>query len=108
VTDVAVVEVDGELDVATVAHWEATVEQAAAGTPLVVLDLSGLAFVDSAGVRALFRMLATLDGRSKRLVVVAPHGSPVRRLLDILDLTTLALVCDSRAEALSVPPRSVP
>lgn len=100
-----VVELVGELDLATVAHWEAEVEQAAAGTGLVVLDLSRIAFVDSAGVHSLFRMLATLGERSKRLVVVAPPESAVRRLLDILDLTALALVCDTRDEALGVSPR---
>jgi anti-sigma B factor antagonist len=104
----AVVEVVGELDLATVPQWEAAVERAAADAPLVVLDLSTLSFVDSAGVHALFRMLSALDGRSKRLVIVAPPESTVRRLLDILDLTALALVCDSRAEALSIPPRSAP
>jgi anti-sigma B factor antagonist len=102
----AVVEVVGELDLATVPHWEAAVERAAADAPVVVLDLSTLSFVDSAGMHSLFRMLSTLEGRSKRLVVVAPPGSTVRRLLDILDLTAVALVCDSRAEALSIPPRS--
>lgn len=96
----AVVEVVGELDLATVAQWEARVEHAATNTHAVVLDLSDLQFVDSAGVHSLFRMLAAFDARSKQLLIVAPRGSSVRRVLDILDLATLAPVSDTRAEAL--------
>lgn len=97
-----VVDVTGELDLSTVAHWEAEVEQAAERACTVVLDLTGLAFIDSAGVHSLFRMLAALDRRAKRLVVVAPPDGAVRRLLDVLNLTALADVYDSRADALRV------
>jgi anti-anti-sigma factor len=42
----------GELDLATLGEAEQRVEAAEAGGPaLLVLDLSGLAFVDSSGVR---------------------------------------------------------
>lgn len=97
-----VVEVTGELDLSTIAHWEAEVEQAAERASMIVLDLTGLAFIDSAGVHSLFRMLAALDRRAKRLVLVAPPEGAVRRLLDVLNLTALADVYDSRAEALRV------
>jgi len=102
----AVVEVVGELDLATVAQWEARVEHAAASVRAVVLDLSELEFVDSAGVHSLFRMLAALDARSKQLLIVAPRGGSVRRVLDMLDLATLAPVSDTRAEALEKLPPS--
>ena len=72
----AVVEVVGELDLSTVAHWEATVGRAARSTELVVLDVSRVEFLDSAGVHALFRMLTTLQSQRKRLVIVAPAGRP--------------------------------
>ena len=96
----AVVEVVGELDLSTVGHWEATVGRAARGAETVVLDVSAVEFLDSAGVHALFRMLTTLQGQHKRLVIVAPQDGRVRRLLEILDVPSLAWVGDSLEEAL--------
>jgi anti-sigma B factor antagonist len=99
-SEAAVVELDGPLDLATVSRWEADVETAAQATRLVVLDLTRVGFIDSAGVHALFRMLAGLDARGKRLVVVAPERGRVRRLLEILDLPSLAWICETVDEAL--------
>ena len=96
----AVVDVVGELDLSTVAHWEATVGRAAHGTETVVLDVSGVEFLDSAGVHALFRMLTTLQIQRKRLFIVAPREGRVRRLLEILDVPSLAWIGDSVTEAL--------
>ena len=98
----AIVEVVGELDLSTVAHWEATVNRAARSAELVVLDVSGVEFLDSAGVHALFRMLTQLQSRRKRLVVVAPPDGRVRRLIEILDVPSLASVCNSVEEALGL------
>ena len=95
-----VVEVVGELDLSTVAHWEATVGRAARSAELVVLDVSGVDFLDSAGVHALFRMLTSLQSQRKQLVIVAPKAGRVRRLIEILDLPSLASVCDTMEEAL--------
>jgi anti-sigma B factor antagonist len=99
VTEIPVVEVVGELDLSTVAHWEATVGRAARSATTVILDVSRVEFLDSAGVHALFRMLTTLQNQRKRLVIVAPQQGRVRRLLEILDLPSLAWVCDSLEEA---------
>jgi anti-anti-sigma factor len=98
------VEVVGELDLATVAYWEATVSRAARSSELVVLDVSRVDFLDSAGVHALFRMLSALESRQRRLVVVAPRSGRVRRLLEILDVPSLASVCESVDEALETDP----
>ena len=97
----AVVELVGGLDLASVARWEAEVGKAASSSGTVVLDLSAVDFVDSAGVHGLFRMLAGLDAQGKQAVVVAPHDGRARRLLEILDLQALVQLCESRDEALS-------
>ena len=67
----------------------------------MVLDLSAVDFLDSAGVHGLFRMLAMHGGEGRRVIVVAPRGGRVRRLLEILDLSTVASLCESREEALA-------
>jgi anti-anti-sigma factor len=100
VTEPAVVEVVGELDLATVAHWEGAVGRAARAAQTVVLDVSRVEFLDSAGVHALFRMVTTLQGQRKRLAIVAPRDGRVRRLLEILDLPSISSVGDTLEEAL--------
>ena len=68
---------------------------------MIVLDVSGVDFLDSAGVHALFRMLTSLQSQRKQLVIVAPKDGRVRRLIEILDLPSLASVCDTLEEALN-------
>jgi anti-anti-sigma factor len=104
VTETHVVEVAGELDLSTVAYWEAAVGRAARGAELVVLDVSRVEFLDSAGVHALFRMLTTMRNQQKRLVIVAPQEGRVRRLIEILDLPSLAWVCETVEEAMAGSP----
>ena len=94
------VEIVGGLDLSTVWHWEAEVGKAGSASSTVVVDLTRVDFVDSAGVHGLFRMLASLNGQGKRAFVVAPHGGRVRRLLEILELQSLAWLCETREEAL--------
>ena len=96
----ALVEIVGGLDLSTVVRWEAEVGRAASASRTIVLDLSRVEFVDSAGVHGLFRMVAALDGEGKRAFVVAPHGGRVRRLLEILELQAIAWLCETREEAL--------
>ena len=96
----SVVEVTGELDLSTVGRWEDNVRAVGRDASAVVLDLSEVGFVDSAGVRTLFRLARDTASRGTRLLIVAPSGGAVRRLLDILAIRSLIPVCESRAEAL--------
>lgn len=100
-TSPPVVALEGELDLSTVDEWEARVAQAARSTAILVLDLTRLEFVDSAAVDSLFRMVATLGAQGKRLLVVAPPGGPVRRLLDLLSFDAVAGLYDSLEDALA-------
>ena len=95
----SIVEVTGELDLSTVAQWEEDVKAVGRGSSTVVVDLSGVGFVDSAGVRSLFHLVRAAREEGKRLAFVAPPQGPVRRLLEILRLEALTPVCDSQAEA---------
>ena len=63
--------ITGEIDEFNLAAVEA--ELAVLGAEPVVVDLSALAFIGSAGVRVLF----ALAERVQRLVVVAPRGRAV-------------------------------
>ncbi len=104
----SVVEVTGELDLSTVARWEESVTSMGRDASVVVLDLTEVGFVDSAGVRSLFRLVRDAASRGTRLLIVAPRNGTVRRLLDILSIRLMTPVCESRAEALRAPYRLSP
>ena len=63
----SVIEVTGELDLSTVARWEEDVEAAGHESAAVVLDLSDVRFIDSAGVRTLFKLVRALESEGRHL-----------------------------------------
>jgi anti-anti-sigma factor len=91
---VPVAHVSGEIDDANAAALEPELLALAPG-PLIV-DLSELAFLASAGLRVLFG----LANRCVRIAVVSPAGAPVRRALDVAELGKVAFVADTAHEAL--------
>jgi anti-sigma B factor antagonist len=73
---------DGELDMAgTPAVARMFAESAAAGCRRVVVDVSGLTFIDGAGLRALLA-IPEQDRGNLEIVLESP-SQPVRRLLEI-------------------------
>jgi anti-anti-sigma factor len=76
----------GELDIATLADAQRQVESAeAAAPPLLVLDMSGLTFVDSSGVR--LALLADDRARSAgRRFAVRLGSGYARRVFEALGL----------------------
>jgi anti-anti-sigma factor len=82
--DVVVVAITGEVDLSNAAEVTSAIVAAspneAAG---VVVDLSQLSYLDSAGIRMLAELARRLDWRQQTLRVVAPEGSRARRVLAI-------------------------
>jgi anti-anti-sigma factor len=101
--------VAGELDAATAPALETALREAlidTAGT--FVLDLDGLAFMDSTGVNVLLRARSLLGRQDRRLALVCRPG-PVRRVLELVGIADLFLLLASRSEAerALIPPRSL-
>jgi anti-anti-sigma factor len=71
----------GELDMATCGGLTELLHAAAAGHDPLVLDFSGVSFMDSSGLRALLEG-AGLPDRSGPIVILHPSDQ-VRRVLDI-------------------------
>ena len=97
--DVRVLAPGGRLTVETVAVFDASVREAfAAGQMQLVLDLSGVPYVDSCGLGALAHayVAAFRRGGSVRLANVNGRN---RRLLSITRLLTVFEVFDSAEEA---------
>jgi anti-sigma B factor antagonist len=97
-----VVEVDGDLDIATVPHLEEPVIGAIReGRHPVVLDLARCVFIDSSGIRLLLRAHRLLNGKSgngRPSLAIAATGH-VASMLEITAVDKVIRVCATRAAA---------
>jgi len=66
----------------------------------LLLDLSELSFIDSAGLHALVELGTVLDERRQQLRLYVPHGSPIERAIEIIGLTSAIPVHSERGEAM--------
>jgi anti-anti-sigma factor len=98
--DRVVLRLTGELDLASTPIFERALEDAEIGkAPLVVLDLDGLTFVDSTGLRII--LLAHERSRELQQEFAITPGSPqVQRLLSITSVTDHLRVIASPDELL--------
>jgi anti-sigma B factor antagonist len=95
-----VIEVDGQIDLYSAPEFkERTLGVIERGTRRVVVDLSGVTFMDSTGLSVLigaFKRLRLLDGRLT--IVVADDD--IRRIFEVTGLDGSFTLCRSREEAL--------
>ncbi|HUP15267.1 MAG TPA: STAS domain-containing protein [Acidimicrobiia bacterium] len=79
----AIISPAGEIDLATVGQLEDVLAASIVdGKTDVAVDLTGVTFMDSTGLRALLAANQNLSGSGHRLALVVA-GGPVDRLLDI-------------------------
>ena len=79
----AIISPDGEIDLATVDQLEEALATAMSDADAnVAVDLTGVTFMDSTGLRALLSANQKLSGSGNRLALIV-SGGPVDRLLDI-------------------------
>ena len=107
--ETAVLAVDGELDrqgAARLAH-----EAGRAGSRDVrrlVLDLTGMSFMDSTGLAGLLLLWNEMRGRGGELSLVLPPGADARRTLEIRGLADRLDIRASLEDAIASAPRSQP
>ena len=96
-----VARLDGEVDLSNVdgvaGALEAAVSNAAFG---LVLDLTGVSYLDSTGLRLLFRLARRLRDRQQALRLVVPVGALIWRVLELSGVPDVVPVSRSRAKAL--------
>jgi len=66
----------------------------------VVLDLTGISHLDSAGVRLLFDLAGRMQERRQELAVVAPTQSLARDVIRVVALDSVVPVAETLDEAL--------
>lgn len=100
--DNVVVSVVGELDVFNAAEITAAMEAAVpSGVRGAVIDLTGVAFLDSTAIRKLFGLTGRLRERRQRVLIVTPGGSTVLRTLELVEFERAAPLHASLEAALA-------
>jgi anti-sigma B factor antagonist len=99
VGDVALARVAGEIDLANASRVGRSL--AAAASRGLVVDLTGVTYLDSAGIGELFALAARLR-TGGGLALVVPDGSPLHRLLKITQFDEAAPVCLTAEDAMTM------
>ena len=100
VDDVIVVDAAGELDIHTSRGFKETLVGAIEdGAPRVIVDLSGVTFIDSSALGALVGGSRRSAQRGVELMIVCPPGS-VARVIEITGLNRVFTMAATRADAL--------
>jgi stage II sporulation protein AA (anti-sigma F factor antagonist) len=85
--------VRGEIDLSNVAAVEQQMLDAISNQlSEVVVDLSGVTYVDSAGLRVLFTLGTRLEALQIRFRLVVPLDSPPRRVIELSGIGSVAAV----------------
>jgi len=96
---VGLVQLEGEVDLATAPAFKADIEQLLAdGYVNVVVDLTRVTFIDSTALGVLIGSVRRLRERDGRLVLVA-SGFPVMRPLTLTGLDRVFTIVATREEA---------
>jgi anti-sigma B factor antagonist len=93
-----VVGVSGEIDVATSTSLQEALDTSLSDQTRVVVDLSGVTFLDSTGLGVLLRAHKRAESTDGELKVVVRHQN-VRRVFEVTGLLDVLAVCDSVGEA---------
>lgn len=108
---VVVVSVSSPLDLSSVSSWEAAVENGAGKSRVLIVDLTGCSFLDTAGVAMIFRLHQRFADKQHIMLFVTKPGSPPDHVLRLVradaqipvlcSLRTAMALAESRAHELS-------
>ncbi len=101
VDSVRIVEVVGEVDMATAPELTAMLDSSVDAEQRVVADLSAVVFLDSSALNALIHAQRDLAKRDIDFRVVSPVDQNVRRIFELTQLLDTLCVVDSLPDALA-------
>jgi anti-anti-sigma factor len=92
---------DGELDLSNVPGITRELATSVPNTALrLVLDLSQVSYMDSAGLGMLYALGRQLRDRQQVFTLVVPSSAPIRRVLDVASVGSIAEIFDEQQDAL--------
>jgi anti-anti-sigma factor len=99
--DPALIVLEGEFDLHAARELAPLLDEAAASdSPLLVVDLAAVTFLDSIGLGAILQAHQRLRRQGRAVKVVAPPGSAAAVLIGLAGLRSVLTLCPSRAAAL--------
>lgn len=91
----------GEVDMSNAATVRQEIaESVTPDDDALIIDMSGLSFIDSAGLHAMIELGTVLDERRQQLLLCLPPGSTIRRAIEIIGLPHAVSVYPDRSEAM--------
>ena len=92
------VRIAGEIDISNAREVSSALEEAVPnGTPAIVVDLSQVTYLDSAGVKLLMHLADRLRLRRRELRLVVPDDAPIRAVLELTGLLRMVAQVDDPA-----------
>jgi anti-anti-sigma factor len=89
----------GEIDVSNARELSAAIDAAVPnGTHTIVMDLTDITYLDSAGVKLLMQLADRLRARRRGLRLVVPAHAPIRAVLELTGLPRLVPLDDHLEE----------
>jgi len=93
--------VTGEIDMSNAATVRQQIaEYVTPDADAVIVDLSELSFIDSAGLHSLIELGTVLNERRQQFLLCLPPGSTIRRAIEIIGLPHAVSVYSDRSEAM--------
>jgi anti-anti-sigma factor len=90
-----IVRVAGEIDLSNSASVRDAIVDATSEASLVVLDLTAVEYLDSAGIAMLFRLAERLGYHRQELQLVVPPDASIRGVIRLTRLDQVVAVKDS-------------
>ena len=91
---IEMVRISGEIDLSNAARVREAIGAAIPDLPVVVLDLTDTAYLDSAGIAMLFRLAERLSYNRQELQLVVPSDAPIRAVISLTRLDRVISVKD--------------
>jgi anti-anti-sigma factor len=92
------VRVEGELALTSSSLLELAVERELEANSDILLDLSGIDFIDSAGLRAMTALVRSAKANGRKLKLSADLPPHARRLMEIVGLLPFVPIADNEAD----------
>lgn len=100
---ITIAQIAGEIDIANRAQFaDEVLGRMADDSTALVVDLTELRYIDSAGMRTLFEIAAALNMREQFFAVAVLEGSPLRSVLKVTRFEDVAAICPTRQDALDL------
>lgn len=92
--EVLVAEVSGEIDIASAERVQNAIlsEARSVEESGLVVDLSGVVFLDSAGIRLLFTLHRGMTEQGRPMAIVVPEGARIASVLSIVDMGSVVWI----------------